>query len=44
MSPRRCAGFFGGTATFGQVGLALLAPVGLTLVLAPVVLRLYRRS
>ncbi|CAA9385612.1 MAG: Efflux ABC transporter, permease protein [uncultured Rubellimicrobium sp.] len=37
-------GLFGGTATAGQVGLALLAPALLTLVLSPVVLRLYRRS
>ena len=37
-------GLFGGTATAGQVGLALMAPALLTLVLSPVVLRLYRRS
>ncbi len=37
-------GLFGGTATAGQVGLALVAPSLLTLVLSPVVLRLYRRS
>ncbi len=36
-------GLLGGTATWGQVGLALLGPALLTLVLAPVVLRLYRR-
>lgn len=36
-------GLLSGTATAGQVGLALLAPVVLTLVLAPVVLVLYRR-
>jgi ABC-2 type transport system permease protein len=36
-------GLFGGTATAGQVGLALVSPVALTLLLAPVVLVLYRR-
>ncbi len=36
-------GLMSGTATAGQVGLALLAPVVLTLVLAPVILVLYRR-
>jgi ABC-2 type transport system permease protein len=33
-----------GNATFGQVGLSLIAPVALTLVLAPVTLWLYRRQ
>ena len=37
-------GLLSGTATAGQIGWALLAPAVLTLVLAPVVLRLYRRS
>nr|WP_051521423.1 ABC transporter permease [Rubellimicrobium mesophilum] len=37
-------GLFGGTVTAGQVGLALLAPAALTLLLAPVVLALYRRK
>lgn len=36
-------GLFAGTATAGQVGLALLSPVLVTLLLAPVVLYLYRR-
>jgi ABC-2 type transport system permease protein len=36
-------GLLGGTATWGQVGLALLGPGLLTLALAPVVLLLYRR-
>lgn len=33
-----------GTATFAEIGLALVAPVVLTLVLAPVTLLLYRRT
>ena len=37
-------GLFGGTATVGQIGLALLGPAALTLILAPVVLALYRRK
>ena len=37
-------GLFGGTATVGQIGLALLGPTALTLILAPVVLALYRRK
>jgi ABC-2 type transport system permease protein len=37
-------GLMGGGATTGQIGLALLAPAALTLLLAPLVLRLYRRS
>jgi ABC-2 type transport system permease protein len=37
-------GLMAGTATVGEVALALLAPVVLTVVLAPVVLWLYRRS
>ena len=37
-------GLFGGTVTAGQVGLSLVAPAVLTLVLAPVVLALYRRK
>lgn len=36
-------GLLAGTATVGEVGLALLGPVCLTLLLAPVVLLLYRR-
>lgn len=36
-------GLMGGGATVGQVGLALIAPVVLTLVLAPATLWLYRR-
>ncbi len=36
-------GLLGGTASWGQVGLALLGPALLTLALAPVVLLLYRR-
>jgi len=36
-------GLMGGTATLPQIGLALIAPVVLTLTLAPVVLWLYRR-
>jgi ABC-2 type transport system permease protein len=36
-------GLLAGGATAGQVGLALLAPAAITLVLAPVVLVLYRR-
>lgn len=36
-------GLFAGTATAGQIGLALLSPALITLVLAPVVLFLYRR-
>jgi ABC-2 type transport system permease protein len=36
-------GLMGGTATFEQVALALVAPVALTLLLAPVTLWLYRR-
>lgn len=37
-------GLFAGTATAGQVGLALLGPAAITLLLAPVVWLLYRRS
>jgi len=37
-------GLMGGTATFGDVALALAAPVALTLLLAPVTLWLYRRQ
>jgi ABC-2 type transport system permease protein len=37
-------GLFGGTVTAGQVGLALVGPAALTLLLAPVVLVLYRRK
>jgi ABC-2 type transport system permease protein len=37
-------GLMGGTATVGEIGLALIAPVVLTLVLAPVTLWLYVRS
>ncbi|NAZ35248.1 ABC transporter permease [Rubellimicrobium sp. CFH 75288] len=37
-------GLFGGSATTGEVALALAAPAALTLGLAPVVLRLYRRA
>jgi ABC-2 type transport system permease protein len=37
-------GLMSGTATMAEVGLALIAPVVLTLVLAPVVLWLYGRS
>jgi ABC-2 type transport system permease protein len=37
-------GLMGGTATFADVGLALAAPVALTLLLAPVTLWLYRRQ
>jgi ABC-2 type transport system permease protein len=37
-------GLMGGTATFAEVGLALAAPVALTLLLAPVTLWLYRRQ
>jgi ABC-2 type transport system permease protein len=36
-------GLMAGDATGRQVGLALIAPVLLTLVLAPVTLRLYRK-
>jgi ABC-2 type transport system permease protein len=36
-------GLMGGGATAGQVGLALLAPATITVLLAPVVLWLYRR-
>jgi ABC-2 type transport system permease protein len=36
-------GLFAGTADLGMVALALVLPVAMTLVLAPVVLRLYRR-
>lgn len=36
-------GLMAGTASLSQIGLALIAPVVLTLVLAPVVLWLYRR-
>jgi ABC-2 type transport system permease protein len=36
-------GLFAGTATAGEIGLALLSPAVLTLLLAPVVLVLYRR-
>jgi ABC-2 type transport system permease protein len=37
-------GLMGGGATFTQVALALIAPVALTILLAPVVLWLYRRQ
>jgi ABC-2 type transport system permease protein len=37
-------GLMGGGATLGQVALALLFPLVLTLVLAPVTLRLYARK
>ena len=37
-------GLFAGTATAGQVGLALLGPAVITLALAPVVWMLYRRA
>jgi len=37
-------GLMGGTATFGDVALALAAPVALTVLLAPVTLWLYRRQ
>jgi ABC-2 type transport system permease protein len=37
-------GLLGGGATLAEVGLALIAPVVLTLVLAPVTLWLYRRQ
>nr|WP_210526988.1 ABC transporter permease [Rubellimicrobium arenae] len=37
-------GLLSGTATAGQVGLALIAPAVLTLLLAPVVLALYRKK
>jgi len=37
-------GLMGGTATIGDVALALAAPVALTLLLAPVTLWLYRRQ
>jgi ABC-2 type transport system permease protein len=37
-------GLMAGTATAGQVGLALVGPAALTLILAPVVLVLYRRK
>lgn len=37
-------GLFSGTATLGEVALALLAPAALTVLLAPVVLVLYRRK
>ncbi len=37
-------GLMGGTATLEQVSLALIAPVGLTLVLAPLTVWLYRRQ
>lgn len=37
-------GLLAGTATWGQVGLALVAPAALTLLLSPVVLWLYRRK
>ncbi|HEY6632988.1 MAG TPA: ABC transporter permease [Rhizobiaceae bacterium] len=37
-------GLMSGSATMGEVGLALIAPVALTLILAPVVLWLYGRS
>jgi ABC-2 type transport system permease protein len=36
-------GLMGGDASLRQILLALAAPVALTLVLAPVTLRLYRR-
>jgi len=36
-------GLMSGTATLTQIGLALIAPVVLTLTLAPLVLWLYRR-
>ncbi len=36
-------GLMGGGVTFGEIGMALLAPVLLTILLAPVVLLLYRR-
>lgn len=37
-------GLMGGGATLAEIGLALIAPVALTLVLAPVTLWLYRRQ
>ena len=37
-------GLMAGTATLGQIGLALVAPVLLTVVLAPLTLWLYRRT
>jgi ABC-2 type transport system permease protein len=37
-------GLFAGTATAGQVGLALLGPAVITPALAPVVWMLYRRA
>ncbi len=37
-------GLFAGGATLGQVGLALVAPVAVTALLAPVVVLLYRRK
>jgi len=37
-------GLFSGTATAGQVGLALLGPAALTLLIAPVVMLRYRRT
>jgi ABC-2 type transport system permease protein len=37
-------GVMGGTATLTEIALALIAPVALTLILAPVTLWLYTRS
>jgi len=37
-------GLMGGTATLEQIGLALIAPVVMTLLLAPVTIWLYRRQ
>jgi ABC-2 type transport system permease protein len=36
-------GLMSGTATFDQIAVALIAPIALTLLLAPVTLWLYRR-
>ncbi len=40
----RCAGSWAATATFEQVALALIAPVVLTVLLAPVTIWLYRKQ
>jgi ABC-2 type transport system permease protein len=37
-------GLMGGTATFGQIAQALIAPVIITVLLAPVTIWLYRRQ
>jgi ABC-2 type transport system permease protein len=37
-------GLMGGTATFAQIGHALIAPALITLLLAPVTIWLYRRQ